>query len=253
MNTGKYSISAIIPMYNEEANVKPITRFAIQTLSGITDSWEIIIIESGSTDKTREIIEEETKKDHRILAFFQERREGMGSALRLGYAKATKELIWHLESDAPFDLYNVKKALAFLEDYDGVIGYRTSSKAEPLFGWVYSKHNKMESFIRGVFHIGYNLLIRIFFGLKVKDVNFSFKIFKSELIKKLKLFSSGWFIDAEILLETKKAKGKIKEIGIEYKQREYGNSTVGILSPINIVSEMFAYYFSRWKNGDSKP
>jgi glycosyltransferase involved in cell wall biosynthesis len=248
MNANKcnYSVSAIIPMHNEEENAKRIIGFAVETLTKMLDDWEILVVESGSTDNTRRIVEAIAAKDPRIIPIFQEKREGMGSALRAGYSRAKKQLIWHLESDSPFDLNDLQKALGYFNEYDGVIGYRTSSQADLLSGWIYSKNDKIENFIRGLFHIGYNLLIRLVFGLKVRDINFSFKIIKSDLIKKLQLSSNGWFIDAELLLEIKKVAGKIKEIGIDYKQREFGKSTVRIGTPIKIIKEMADYRFNRW-------
>jgi Glycosyltransferases involved in cell wall biogenesis len=233
-------------MYNERSNAKRIIEFAIETLNDVSDDWEILVVESGSTDGTTEIIKELAEKYGRIVPIFQKKREGMGSALREGYRKASKELVWHIESDSPFDLRDIEKALDSIGTCDGVIGYRTSPKSEFFFGWVYSKHDKVESMIRGIYHMGYNLLIRLLFGLKVKDVNFSFKIFKTGLVKELKLLSNGWFIDAEILIEIKKRGGVIVEKGINYKQREFGKSTVKLTTPIRIFWDMLVYRVTRY-------
>jgi glycosyltransferase involved in cell wall biosynthesis len=233
-------------MHNEKANARRIVEFAIKTLADVANDWEIIVVESGSTDGTTEIVRELAQRYSCVVPIFQKTREGMGSALRQGYKKAIKELVWHIESDSPFDLRDIRKALVYMDRCDGVIGYRTSPKSEIFFGWVYSHHHKIESLIRGIFHIGYNLLIRVLFGLKVKDVNFSFKIFKTSLVKKLKLYSQGWFIDAEILLEIKKRGGIIIEEGIHYKQREFGKSTVRLTTPIKIFWDMLVYRFTRY-------
>lgn len=99
-----HSISFIIPVYNEEANI----RNAIQSVSAefpkICPDFEIIVVESGSTDNSLQIIREEAEKKENILVVHQERREGMGSALREGYRHCTKEWVCHLEADLPFDL-----------------------------------------------------------------------------------------------------------------------------------------------------
>ncbi len=247
MGTPLYSISVIIPMYNEEENAKRIIDYAAEVLSIVASDWEILVVESGSTDGTRKIVEEKARKNPKIIPLFQEKREGMGSALRLGYSRATKDLIWHLESDSPFDLNDMKKAIVYFNTHDGVIGYRTAGRAQSLNDWAYSEDNQIWDFIRLYYHVGYNLLIRLMFGLKVRDVNFSYKIFKREAIKKLKLQSKGWFIDAEIVLEMKKKNFKCKEIAIEYKKRLYGNSTVRFFTPFKMLLEMLDYRFRRWK------
>ncbi len=81
------SISCIIPMYNEETNVERIIRESESLFEQLSIDYEIIIIESGSTDDTWKKITEIMKNKRNIYAFHQDKREGMGSALRLGYSK----------------------------------------------------------------------------------------------------------------------------------------------------------------------
>lgn len=238
--TKNLSISCIIPMFNEEDNVAEIISRAEDIFKKLSMDYEIIIIESGSTDRTWQRVNEIIKDKENIYAFHQERREGMGSALRLGYAKCRKDLICHLEADSPFDAEYFKKAIPILLENDCVIGYRVGRK-EQNFKWSYYNISKHGAFLRQAYHVGYNLLLRILFGLIVKDVNFSFKIFKREHIQKLHLISNGWFIDAEIMLELRK-KGILPiEMPVEYKDRTAGNSTVSFLSPFYILYEMLKY------------
>jgi len=114
-----------------------------------------------------------------------------------------------------------------IEEADMVIGYRLM-RTESL-------RRKFQSKI-------YNWLIRLMFGLKVKDVNFAFKLFKREIIQKITLQSEGSFIDAELLIEAKRLGYKIKEIGLMYYPRAAGVSTLsGLDIIIKILKEMFAY------------
>lgn len=234
-------------MYNEEENARIIIRSADNILRQVAADWEIIVVESGSKDHTRETVIEEARDNPKVVPLFQDKREGMGSALKLGYSKVSKELVWHIESDSPFDLNDIKKALVYFDKYDAVVGYRTSgNKSSESSSWAYSNMNYLENFIRGSFHIGFNLLIKVLFGKQFKDVNFSFKVFKAEFLRKISLSSNGWFIDAELLLELVKAGGRIKEIGIEYKRRELGKSTIRLGTPIKVFKEMLAYRAKRW-------
>lgn len=222
------SISVIIPMYNEEKTARTILGHVTSFLSSYPDGWEIIVVESGSTDSTRDIVREVAANNPRVKIIHQERREGMGSALRAGYAQSNSEFIWHVESDSPFEANNLNLALPLLETADFVSGFRIG---------------KRESFMRWLYSFVYNRLVRILFGLKVTDVNFSFKLFKRSNLEKIKLRSKGWFIDAELLIETKKHGLKIAELGIPYNQRAAGSSTVSILTPLPILKEMLLYRF----------
>ncbi len=220
------SISVIIPMYNEENTARTILNHVTSFLSSYPDKWEIIIVESGSTDNTLKIVKETAADNPRIKIIHQEKREGMGSALRAGYAKSNCDFIWHVESDSPFDANNLTAALPLLENADFVAGFRIG---------------KRESFMRWLYSFVYNRLVRILFGLRVTNVNFSFKLFRRSILEKIKLRSNGWFIDAELLVETRKHGLKIAELGIPYNQRAAGSSTVSILTPLPILKEMFIY------------
>lgn len=234
------SISCIIPMYNEEDNVAEIISLAEDVFKKLLIDYEIIIIESGSKDGTWQRINEVIKDRGNVYAFHQERREGMGSALRLGYAKCRKDLICHLEADSPFDTEYFRKAIPILLENDYVIGYRIGAK-EKKFRWSYYNMNKKGAFIRQIYHIGYKLLLKVFFGLDVRDVNFSFKIFKRSHIQELDLISNGWFIDAEIILELRRKGILPVEMPIEYIDRTAGKSTVSLYAPFRMVYEMLKY------------
>lgn len=240
MTTKDFSVSCIIPMHNEEANAARIISEAEKIFSQLVTNWEIIVIESGSIDHTWERLNEAIKGKERMRVFRQEKKEGMGSALRLGYSKCTKDLICHLEADSPFELAYFKKALPILLENDFVIGYRISGP-EQNFKWSYYNMGSM-ALLRSLYHVGYNLLLRLVFGLVVRDANFSFKIFKRKDIEKLNLVSNGWFIDAEILLELKKHGLLPIELPVVYSDRTGGQSTVDLLhTPFNMLKEMFGY------------
>jgi glycosyltransferase involved in cell wall biosynthesis len=240
------SMSCIIPMHNEERNVKRIINDAKDIFSQLLSDWEIIIVESGSTDNTWKEIEKLVEHDKRIRPFHQEKKEGMGSALRLGYSVCTKDLICHLEADSPFDTTYFKKALPILIENNCVIGYRIGPK-EDNFKWSY--YNIVGNrFLRMLFHVGYNLLLRLVFGLVVRDANFSFKIFRRKDIQDVHFISKGWFFDAEILLELRR-KGILPiEIPIEYRDRVAGTSTVNIFTPFHMLYEMAQYIKTRGKD-----
>ena len=236
------SVSCVIPMYNEEDNVETILRAAETSLSQLVYEWEIVIVESGSTDTTRERINRYIKNKSNIIVVFQTKKEGMGSALRAGYKHCSKELVWHLEADSPFEMEYLKRALPILIENDCVVGYRIGVRKDN-YKWSYGRQGKIKGAIRSFFHIGYNLTLRFLFCLVIRDVNFSFKIFKRKHLLDLKLNSNGWFIDAEILLELKKKGIFPIEMPIEYRDRDRGTSTVGLASPLKIIGEMLYYKF----------
>jgi glycosyltransferase involved in cell wall biosynthesis len=254
--TSNHSISVIIPVYNEEGNIRNTLHAALAAFPEICPDFEIVVVESGSTDNSLRIVREEAEKNKNIIVLHQERKEGMGSALREGYRHCTKEWVCHLEADRPFDFRDIANASQYFDRYDFIRGYRTGEDGYSTT-WLYSKRTTwLRKFVRLAFHHGYNFFVYRLFNVDIHDVNFSFKLTRRSLIKKLDLRTNGWFIDTELVLELKKAQARFKEIPIRYCMRENGRSTVTPVSPFPIMKDALKYRFTRWKKtiitGNSK-
>jgi glycosyltransferase involved in cell wall biosynthesis len=149
-----------------------------------------------------------------VKVFHHERNLKLGGALRTGFSKATKELVFYCDSDLPVDLTELNRAARIMEftRSDIVSAFRFDRTAEgPL---------------RTLYSVVYNLLIRFLFPLRVKDINFSFKLFKREVLDKIALQSEGSFIDAELLIKGKLHGFKIVQFGVDYFPRNRGVSTL---------------------------
>jgi glycosyltransferase involved in cell wall biosynthesis len=149
-----------------------------------------------------------------VKVFHHPRNLKLGGALRTGFGKATKDLVFYCDSDLPVDLNELRQAVHIMEftRSDIVSAFRFDRTAEgPL---------------RTVYSVAYNLLIRFLFPLRVKDVNFSFKLFKREVLEKVALEAQGSFIDAELLIKGKLHGFKIVQFGVDYFPRNRGTSTL---------------------------
>jgi glycosyltransferase involved in cell wall biosynthesis len=215
------SISLVFPLFNEEDYVLRAYDAAVDALGSITSDYEIIMVNDASTDRTREIIESVCALDPRVKAVHNPINLKLGGTLRAGYARATKDLVLYTDADLPFDLHEVRKAVRLLEvqKADVVSAYRFDRTSEGLLRTVYS--------------LFYNSLVRAVFGLGIKDVNFSFKLFRRELLDRFTLRSDGSFIDVEFLCRARKAGAHIIQIGVDYFPRSRGVSTLS--SPAVIV------------------
>ncbi len=215
------SISVVFPLFNEEDYVHRAYEAAVDALRPLTNDYEIILVNDASTDRTREIIESLRAQDPRVQAVHNKKNLKLGGTLRAGYAAASKDLVLYTDADLPFDLHEVRKAVRLLEvqKADVVSGYRFDRTSEGLLRTIYS--------------FFYNSLVRVLFGLAIKDVNFSFKLFKRELLQKFTLKSDGSFIDVEFLCRARRAGAHIIQIGVDYFPRSRGTSTLS--SPAVIV------------------
>jgi glycosyltransferase involved in cell wall biosynthesis len=228
-NTAKrHSISVMLPAYNEEENIERAVRSAVEVLNQISDDWEVIVVNDASRDRTGEIADSLAKEIPGVHPNHHSQNTRLGGALRTGFANSTKDLVFYTDADNPIDMNDLKWAVLLMEEADFVTGYRL---------------NREESLKRKIYSPCYNWLIRLLFGLKVRDVNFSFKLVKREVLEKVKMRSQGSFIDAELLLETHRHGFSIKEVGVKYYPRTKGESTLASPSVIiKILGELWGYY-----------
>jgi len=218
-------------MYNEEAYIHRAVRAARAVLQEINPDHEIIIVDDCSTDRTGALADELALQDPRVKVVHNPVNRRLGGTLRAGYAVASKELLLYTDADLPFDLQELPRAVRLLD----------SQQADVLSAYRFDRTS--EGFIRTVYSFFYNTLIRVLFGLRIKDVNFSFKLFRRALLEKFPLKSEGSLIDVEFLVRAKKAGANIIQIGVDYFPRSRGISTLSSPAVIGkILKELFALW-----------
>jgi glycosyltransferase involved in cell wall biosynthesis len=220
------SISVVFPMWNEQDYVERAVLAAHAALEGFTD-YEIVIVDDASSDRTGAIADALAARDPRLKVLHNQRNRKLGGTLRAGYAAASKELVLYSDADLPFDFQEVPRAVRLLE----------YQRADVLSA--YRFHRTAEGPRRALYTFAYNELIRALFDLGVKDVNFSFKLFRRALLQRIELKSNGSFIDVEFLVRAKNAGAHIIQIGVDYFPRTRGVSTLSSWRVIgNILREM---------------
>jgi glycosyltransferase involved in cell wall biosynthesis len=220
-------VSVVFPMYNEEAYIERAVAAVHDALDGTVLDYEVVIVNDASTDRTPALADELARRDPRVRVVHNSTNLKLGGALRAGYAAAGKELVFYTDADLPIDLKELPRAIRLL-DYqraDVVAAYRFDRTSEGA--------------VRALYTFFYNHLIRILFGLRVRDVNFAFKLFRRPLLQRFPLRSEGSFIDAEFLLRARKAGCPIIQIGLDYFPRTRGRSTLATVPVIgHILWEM---------------
>lgn len=207
------SISVFLPALNEEENIGSCVLSVKKYLENRFKDYEILVIASGSADDTAKIVMDLSRKDKHVKLINYKKKLGYGTALKSGFSQSSKELIFYTDSDNQFDIADMDKLLPLLTSYDIIAGFRINRQDPP-----------MRIFIAWV----YNILIRILFNLKVRDVDSSFKLYKKEVFDKIKLKSKTGLIDAEVLIKAKKNGFSIGQIGVEHYPRTKGKTVYGL-------------------------
>lgn len=225
------SISIFLPVYNEEQNIDLAISTVLNTVSSISDDYEILLINDGSSDGSREKILEWAGRNANIRLVDHEINLGYGAALRSGFKNAKKDIVFYTDSDMPADMEQIKKILPLMEKYDLVIGYRIN-REDTVRRFIYSKI--------------YNLLLRLLFNVRVRDANFSFKCIRREAVQKCVLKAKSVFIDGELLSEAVRNNFKIKEVPVIYTPRKKGSSNFDSLNAaVSTVKELMNSWLER--------
>ena len=224
-------ISFIFPAWNEEEYVKMAVLEANKALKEITDNYEVIIVDDGSTDKTGEIVERLAEKDSRIKVLYHKKNQKLGKAIRTGISAAQKDLILYSDIDLPFDFREINKMIDLME----------LSNADIISAFRFNRAEK--ELRRAIYSFFYNLLIKILFRINIKDINCPAKLFKKLIFEKVDLKSNGSFIDAELIIKSIKRGYKVRQMGVEYFPRTKSRSRASSPGVIwGILKEMILLY-----------
>lgn len=221
-----YSVSVITPVYNEVTLLRSATATILDFLGEHFDDYELILVESGSTDGSSELCTQLAAEDPRIRVFHEGARRGFGSALKLGYRSARKDLVWTITADQPFPLSAVLAAIPLLDRYECVLSFRSQDDR----GW----QRRVQSAV-------YNALVTSLLGLRVRHVNSAFKLYKRDVLLRLPYRSDSWFIDAEIIYHLTRAGIPFTEIPVELIDRTEGHSSITLRTPVALLKELWQF------------
>ena len=226
------TLTIFYPMWNEEETIRRAVNAALDAgdrliADGEIGSYDILIIDDASTDDTGPLADKMAAEDPRVRVVHHEVNRKLGGSLKTGFAEATGDLILYTDADLPFDMAELSKAVRLLRIYDAdiVSAYRFDRTGEGPRRLVYS--------------YAYNHLIQSMFGLRLRDMNFSFKLCRRSVFEHLELKSEGSFIDVELLARAKRLGYEIVQFGVDYFPRTRGISTLSSNAVIlHLVREM---------------
>lgn len=213
-------LSLVVPVFNEEAGLVATVAALREGAERAAERFEIVLVDDASTDGTAALIDDLHRADPRVRGLRLPTNGRLGTALRAGFAAARGDVVLYADADLPFDPHEIGRAMRLrrLHQADLVCAWRLDRTSEGPRRWACS--------------LGYNLLVRLLFGVAVRDVNFSFKLIRRPLLQTLELTSKGSFIDAEIVVRAHRAGARLIQFGTDYFPRQHGESRLSDLATV---------------------
>jgi len=203
------SLTVFFPAFNEEGIIEKTVTDAVAACAPLAADLEVVVVDDGSADQTAAIVERMAAADPRVRLIRHERNRGYGAALRSGFSGARKDLVFFSDADGQFDLRELPGSLAMLDKAPVVVGFRIKRNDPP-----------HRIFIAKT----YKLIVRMVFGLRIRDIDCAFKLFRRDVFEGLTLESNGAFISSELLIKLRRQGVPIVERGVNHYPRTTGES-----------------------------
>jgi glycosyltransferase involved in cell wall biosynthesis len=204
------SISAFFPCYNDAGTIATMVVLTDMILRDLTDDYEIIVVDDGSVDASRRVLRDLEGRYDRLRLVFHEKNRGYGGALRSGFAAASKELIFYTDGDAQYDPQELKLLMPKLREGIGWVNGYKIGRSDPL-------HRRI---IGRVYH----WMVKLAFGLKLRDVDCDFRLIRSSIFDKVALESDSGMICVEMVKKFQDAGFVFAEVPVHHYHRAYGKS-----------------------------
>lgn len=207
---GQTSVSIFYPCYNDWGTMGSMVMLTIRTAERLDLDYDVTLIDDGSADHTLDLLEEIEARFPQVNIVRHTQNRGYGGALRSGFAAATKEWIFYTDGDAQYDVRELERLVEKAADgVDVVQGYKIT------------RHDPMHRIIIGRI---YHWLVKLAFGLKLRDVDCDFRLIRRTVFDQVALKSDSGVICAEMMTKIQRAGFRVTEVPVHHYERQHGKS-----------------------------
>lgn len=204
------SVSAFFPCYNDSNTIGDLVRTVESSLKKITDDYEIVVVDDGSRDNSREVVRALMAEIPELRLIEHERNRGYGGALRSGFESATKDYIFYTDGDGQYDPSEVELLAGQMRPgVDVVNGYKIS---------------RQDPWYRHLVGGAYQFTTRLLFSLPIRDVDCDFRLLRRSVFDRITLESSNGAICIELVRKLRDSGCRMVEAPVHHYARAYGTS-----------------------------
>lgn len=224
MKPNERELSIVVPIYNEAENIEPLV-VAVRNALGERFSWELLLVDDGSTDGSRVVARALGRVDPRIRLVPLARNFGQTAAMQAGFDAATGRIVVSMDGDLQNDPADIPKLIEKLDEgYDLVAGYRVDRQDTLLT-------RKVPSWIA-------NRIIARLTGVSIRDNGCSLKAYRRDLLERMVLYSDMHRFIPAMAVATSGA--RVAEIPVRHHARRAGQSKYGLSRVWKVLSDLLA-------------
>ena len=204
------SVSVFFPAYNDEKTIAGLVKDALAVLPTLTDDYEVIVVNDGSTDGTGVVLDKLAETLPHLRVIHHNGNKGYGAALRTGFANAGKDLIFYTDGDGQYDAREMTILFPLMGDGIAVVnGY---------------KIKRSDRRRRKVIGAVYNRLARLMFRIPIRDVDCDFRLIRRRAIEQVELVSASGMICVEMIRKLHASGCAFAEVPVHHYPRTFGES-----------------------------
>jgi glycosyltransferase involved in cell wall biosynthesis len=203
-------LSIFFPAYNDGGTIASMVVSALLTARTLTPDHEVIVVDDGSRDQTPRILDELARLYPQVTIVHHVKNRGYGGALRSGFEHASKDYVFYTDGDAQYDPTELALLWARMtDDVDLVNGYKIS-RSDPAHRIVIGRM--------------YHRVVKLLFGLHVRDVDCDFRLLRRSIFDRVTLTKNSGVICLEMMKKIQDAGFRIAEVPVHHFHRAYGKS-----------------------------
>ena len=203
-------LSIFFPAYNDGGTIASLVILAVQVAGRLTSDFEVIVVNDGSRDATRDILDDLARTYPNVRAIHHQQNCGYGAALRTGFGAATKDLIAYTDGDAQYDPAELP-----------VLWNRLTPDADMVTGYKISRSDPWHRVVIGRL---YHHTVKFLFRLRVRDVDCDFRLMRREIFDRVKLEKDTGVICLEMMRKIQDAGFRVVEVPVHHYHRLHGRS-----------------------------
>jgi glycosyltransferase involved in cell wall biosynthesis len=226
------SISMVVPALNEEELVDEFMEKSVRDLSAVAEDWEIVFVDDGSTDRTKEYAEAwAARYPERIQVVSLGRKLGNGANVEVGFQHATKEVVFNNTVDAFFNTEDLVWVLPHLDTYDSISGCRSDLSANNIY--------------QKLLTLGNLTLIRTLFPLKLRAYQ-TVQFHRRSLFEQIRIEGRSSFVSPELLIKAHYLGYSIGEVEVTFHPRTKGTAKGGGVKHIVRTFRDILRFWFKW-------